>query len=115
MRIAPGQRFDCTISEEYLNQQVSQVPDLPCSDVNITLQDGLVKLSCRMAIRVNAAMEVEAEGCRLNLRVTKAPLGTARILQDLIDTQTAIVPYDAVCVEQATVGEGQIEISGYGR
>jgi hypothetical protein len=115
MSIAPGQRFDCTVSQEYLNQQVSRVPDLPCSDVNITLQDGLVKLSCRLGIKVSATLEVEAEACQLRLRVTKAPLGTAQMLQDVIDTQTAAIPYEAICVERATVGEGQIEVSGYGR
>jgi hypothetical protein len=115
MSIASGQRFDCAISEEYLNQQVSRVPDLPCSDVNITLQDGLVKLSCRLAIRISATMEVKAEGCRLSLRVIKAPLGTAQVLQDVIDTQMAVIPYDAICFERAAVSQGQIEISGYGR
>lgn len=115
LSIAPGQRFECTLTEEQINDELAQQPDLPCEGLDVSIGNGEVELACTMGIRVWAAGVVGAEDCRLTVNVVRGTFGFRGIVQAQLDEEMQRVPYDRVCVEQVTVGDGVISISGYGR
>ena len=115
LTLMPGQAFACTVSQEALNEQLRQQPDLPCSDVGVTLTDGEIRLVCQMGIRLTATGTVDVQDCRMSITIVKGTIGFTQVVQTLLDEGLLLVPYDKVCVEQATVGNGEIAVSGYGR
>jgi hypothetical protein len=115
LTIVPGQRFTCTIHESDLTKRISQQPGIPCSDVNITFADDEVQLTCRMRIRLRAVGTVKAENCRMSIQIVRGTIGFTQVVQELLDENAQLVPYDLICVEEATIGDGEIEIKGYGR
>ena len=115
MALVPGQRFECTISEEQFLEQIRGQPDVPCSTVDATFDEDQIGLVCRLGIRITATGTAKAEDCRLVVQITKVTAGFTRVVQDLVNAQLAAIPYDRVCIEQVTVDGGEIAVSGYGR
>ena len=115
MTIIPGQQFECTIRQEDLSAKINQQPDIPCDDVSITMANDEVQVTCRMGIKLNAVGVVDVNDCRMSIRIVRGTIGFAQVVQNLLDANAQLVPYDVICVEQATVGDGTIAISGYGR
>lgn len=111
----PGQQFTCTIHEDDLTEQINRQPDIPCSNVNITFADDEVQLTCQMGIRLKAIGAVKAENCRMSIQIVRGTIGFTQVVQELLDENAQLVPYDVICVEEATIGDGEIEIKGYGR
>jgi hypothetical protein len=115
LTIVPGQQFACTIYAADLSKRINQQPDIPCSDVSIAMADDEVQLTCRMGIRLNATGVVQVSDCRMSIQIVRGTIGFTQVVQDLLDQNAQLVPYDLICVEEATIGEGKVEISGYGR
>ena len=51
----------------------------------------------------------------MTIQIVKGTVGFTQVVQDLLDASSQLIPYDAICVEQATVADGEIRLSGYGR
>ncbi len=115
LTIAPGQPFTCTIDDQALNEQIAEYPDLPCSELEVRFTDGEVRMVCKMGIRMTAAGVVEVDDCQASIRIVRGTVGFAQAVQTLLDEYTQLAPYDVVCIEEATLGEGTITISGRGR
>ncbi|MBL7199035.1 MAG: hypothetical protein ISS56_02695 [Anaerolineae bacterium] len=115
MTLVPGQRFECTISEEQFLEQIRGQPDVPCSTVDATFDEDQIGLVCRLGIRITATGTAKAEDCRLVVEITRVTAGFTRVVQDLVNAQLATIPYDRVCIEQVKVDGGKIHASGYGR
>jgi hypothetical protein len=64
---------------------------------------------------MSATGEIEAENCRMTIQITGGTFGFKEVVQDLLDAYSQSVPYDLICVEQATVADGNVRIAGYGR
>jgi len=111
--IAPGQSFQCTVRQEQLSAQIAQQPNVPCSEVKVTLDDGQIAVSCRMGLRLSATGVVEIEDCRASIRVTRATMGFTQIVQELLDENMQLMPYDLICVEQVEIDDGQMTIAGH--
>ena len=60
-------------------------------------------------------MPYEPAWCRMSIQIVRGTIGFTQVVQELLDEHAQLVPYDAICVEAATVGDGEIEIKGYGR
>jgi hypothetical protein len=114
LTLVAGQQFACTISQEALTARLRQQPDLPCSEIGVALDDGEVRLTCQMGIRLNATGVVQVQDCRASVRIVRGTIGFTQVIQNLIDQNAGLVP-DAICVEEATVAHGEIAISGHGR
>jgi hypothetical protein len=115
LTIVPGQQFACTIRQEDLTRRINQQPDIPCSDVSITMANGEVQVTCWLGVKLNATGVVRVGNCRMSIRIVRGTVGFTQVVQNLLDTNAQLVPYDAICVEQATIGDGEIAIRGYGR
>jgi hypothetical protein len=116
IRLAPGQAFVCTISQDQLTEQLDARPENPCSSTDVTFSgDGQVHVTCRMGLTLRATGVIEASDCRMDLRVTSSTFGFGQILQALIDENEVLVPYDQICVEDAKVSEGEITVWGHRR
>jgi hypothetical protein len=113
--LVPGQRFECTISQEALTDLIRGYPDVPCKDVRVTLDNGAIVLDCWMPVKLSATGTARAEGCRPSFEITKGTVGFRKVVQDLIDAQLETLPYDAVCIERLTVDDGRATIAGYMR
>ena len=110
-----GQRFSCTIGQQDLTDRINQQPDVPCTNVQVTFADGEIGLACTVGIRLRATGVTEVENCRVSIRIVKGTIGFTQVVQGLIDEYAQLVPEDLICVEEATVGDGTITVSGYGR
>ena len=115
LTIAPGQQFFCTIGQQDLTRRINQQPDLPCTNVEVTFASGEIGLTCSLGIKLQATGVVQVENCRMSIRIVKGTVGFTQVVQGLIDEYAQLVPEDLICVEEATVGDGVVEISGYGR
>jgi hypothetical protein len=115
LTIVPGQQFACTIHQQDLSAKINQQPDIPCNDVSISMANDEVQVTCRMGIKLNAIGVVDVDDCRMSIRIVRGTIGFVQAVQSLLDANAQLVPYDVICVEQATVGDGTIAISGYGR
>jgi hypothetical protein len=115
MTIVSGQRFDCTISEEYMNGLMQSAQENPCQSASIALDDGRFTLSCRMGFNLQATGVAEVENCRVNLRITGGTPGFTRVVQDMLNAQMALIPYNVVCVDQVTIDHGEMILAGHGR
>jgi hypothetical protein len=115
MSIAPGQSFRCTVRQEQLSAQIARQPNVPCSEIEVTLDDGQIAVSCRMGLRLSATGVVETKDCRASIRVTRATMGFTQIVQELLDENMQLVPYDLICVEQVEIDDGQMTIAGHAR
>jgi hypothetical protein len=115
MTLAPGQRFECTISEETFNTLANSYPESPCSQTRIRLDDGEIQVECRIGLTMSAAVEASAQDCRVALRVLRGTIGFVGIVQELIATQLDTFRYDDVCVDQVHVDDGQAFVAGRGR
>jgi hypothetical protein len=111
----PGQRFDCTITEAYMNGLMQGVQGNPCQSTSIALDDGQFTLSCRMGFSLKATGVAQVEDCRVTLQITGGTPGFTRVVQDMLNTQMALIPYDVVCVDQVTIDNGQMALAGHGR
>jgi hypothetical protein len=81
----------------------------------VTLTDGEIRLVCQMGIKMTATGVVDVQDCHMVITIVKGTIGFAQVVQTLLDEGLLLVPYDKVCIEQATVGDGVIAMSGYGR
>jgi hypothetical protein len=115
MTILPGQRFSCAIGQQDLTDRINQQPDVPCTDVQVAFENGEIRLTCAMGIRLQAIGAAQVADCRLSIRIVRGTIGFTQVVQGLIDESAQLVPEELICVEEATVGDGVIEISGYGR
>jgi hypothetical protein len=116
LTLAPGQEFVCTIDQAQLTEQLEARPENPCADTNVTFRDdGLVSITCRMGLNLQATGSVEANNCRLDLRIISGTIGFARLLQRLIDENEALMPYNRICIDGAEVSAGQITVQGHRR
>jgi hypothetical protein len=115
LTLAPGQSFTCSVTDDELVAQVAKVPDLPCSDVQIEFDDGEIQVSCRMGVRLTAVGELSVQDCRATMEIVRGTPGFTQVVQTLLDQYVVLLPYDRVCVEGATVGEGVLTVSGYGK
>jgi hypothetical protein len=113
--LAPGQRFQCTFGEQYLTDLLQTLPDLPCSDVRVYLNDGMVELTCKMFLTVRIEGVVDAQDCRPVVRVTGGTAGIAETVQEMIDEQMAAYTVETICFEQVIVDDGQATVVGHGR
>jgi len=113
--IAPGQEFTCTFTEDALNQELEAVPDSPCQEAYIALDDGQFTLVCRMGFKMTATGVANVRDCQARLQITHGTPGFTDLVQDMIDTQMALVPNDVVCVEQIEIDDGELTIIGYGK
>ena len=114
LTVVPGQDFECTISQERLTEQLQRIPDLPCSIVTATLDNGQMELACRIFIKVSVIVELEARDCKPVVRVVGGTAGFADVVQDMIDAEMGKLPYDVACIEQIAIDDGEMTISGYG-
>ena len=115
MNLVPGQRFVCTIRQEELTDLANDYEDSPCSETRITLDNGKIEVSCWMGIKMSAILETWAEGCRIELRVTRGTVGFTQAVEGLIATYFDVIRYDSVCVEQIVIEDGGAHVAGYGR
>ena len=115
LTLAPGQSFTCSVTDDELVDQIAKVPDLPCSDVQIAFDDGEIQVSCRMGIRLTAVGELSVQDCRATMAIVRGTPGFTQVVQTLLDQYAVLLPYDRVCVEEATVGDGVLTVSGYGK
>jgi hypothetical protein len=115
MSLAPGQRFECTVRQETLTALANSYEGSPCNETRFTLDNGEIRVECRMGVTMSAAVAVRAQSCRLVLQVLKGTVGFKKVVQELIETQVNAIRYDDVCVERAVVDDGSISVSGYGR
>jgi hypothetical protein len=115
MRLAPGQRFECTVRQETLTALATSYEDSPCSETRFTLDNGEIRVECRMGVTMSATLAVRAQGCRIALQVLKGTMGFKNVVQELIETQFNAIRYDDICMEQIVVDDGRISVSGYGR
>ena len=115
LTIVPGQRFACTIGQDALTERINEQPDVPCTDVTVTMADGEIRVTCRMGVRLNAVGVVDVDDCRVSIQIVRGTIGFTQVVQALLDANTQLIPYDAICIEQAEVTDGQIEIEGHGR
>jgi hypothetical protein len=115
MQLAPGQRFECTVREETLTDIANGYPDSPCSDIRVTLDNGEIRVECRIFFVVNAALVARAQDCRLALDVVSGTPGFTNVVQEMIRTQFDTIQYDTICAESVTVDDGRITVSGVGR
>jgi hypothetical protein len=115
LTIVSGQRFDCTISQEQLTEQINQQPGIPCADVRITLQDGEITVVCWVGLKLSATGVAVVEDCRMRIQVTRGTVGFKQKVQELLDANAESVPYDAICIDEVEIADGEIRIGGYGR
>jgi hypothetical protein len=115
LTISPGQRFSCTIGQQDLTAWINQQPDVPCTNVEITFAGGEVGLACSVGITLRAVGVVQVDNCRVSVRIVKGTIGFTQVVQGLIDQYAVLVPEDLICFEEVTVGDGVVEIRGYGR
>jgi hypothetical protein len=106
----------CTIEEAELSEQLEARPENPCADTNVTFgDDGLVTVSCRMGLNLQATGVVEVDNCRMDLRIISGTLGFAQLIQGLIEENEVLMPYDRICIDDAEVSEGKITVRGHRR
>jgi hypothetical protein len=115
MQLVPGQPFECTIPEKTLTDLANSYEASPCSETNIALDDGEIRIDCRMGLVMSATLSARAQDCRLALQVTTGTFGFTGVVQGLIETQLDTIRYDEVCVEQVDVDNGNLTIAGTGR
>lgn len=114
-QLAPGQAFACTIEQQELTDLANDYPDSPCSQTRFTMDDGEIKLECRMGLRMQATLAATAKDCRVSIRVLGGTPGFRQVVQELLTTQFNVIRYDSICVDQVDVDGGQLIVSGYGR
>jgi hypothetical protein len=115
IRLAQGQRFGCTFQEEQFTAKLAEVQDLPCSAVRVTLADGRIALACRVFFEVRISGVVKTDGCRLSVEITQGPAGFVDTVQDWIDQELQRMVGASICIDQVTVGGGEMAIGGYGK
>jgi hypothetical protein len=115
MRLAPGQRFECTIRQETLTALAESYEDSPCTWTRIALDDGEINVQCQRGLTMSATLSARAKECRLELQVLRGTLGFAGVIQRLLDTQFNAIRYDEVCVNKVDIDDGNAYIAGYGR
>jgi len=115
LTLAPGQSFTCSVTDDELVDQITKVPDLPCSDVQIAFDDGEIQVSCRIGIRLTAVGELSVQNCQATMAIVRGTPGFTQVVQTLLDQYAVLLPYDRVCVEEATAGDGVLTVSGYGK
>jgi hypothetical protein len=115
LTLVSGQSFTCSVSDQELVAEIAKVPDLPCSNVQVAFTDGEIQVSCRMGIRLSAVGEITVQNCQATMQVVRGTPGFTQVVQALLDQYASLAPYDRVCVEEATVGEGVLTVSGYGK
>jgi len=59
--------------------------------------------------------ELSVQDCRATMDIVRGTPGFTQVVQTLLDQYVVLLPYDRVCVEEATVGEGVLTVSGYGK
>jgi hypothetical protein len=114
MSIAPGQRFKCTAHQDQINEQLWNVPDMPCSEASITLDDGRFTFDCKMGIKIRASGTVTVDDCQLDIEITEGTIGVSEVFQLLIDQLLPNLPYEKVCFDRIAIDDGQMEFAGYG-
>jgi len=115
MRLAPGQRFDCTFQEQQLTAKLAEVRDLPCTSLRVILDDGEITLVCRVFFEIRISGVVKTDGCRLSVEITRGPAGYVDSVQDRIDQELQRMVGASVCVDEVAIGGGEMAIGGYGR
>jgi len=115
IRLAQGQQFHCTFQEEQLTAKLAEVPDLPCSAVRVILADGEITLACRVFFEVRISGVVKTDGCQLSVEITRGPAGFVDTVQDRIDQELQRMVGASVCIDQVTIGGGEMAIGGYGK
>ena len=115
LTLAPGQSFTCTVADDELVEQVSKVPDLPCSDVQVEFADGEIQVSCRMGIRLTAVGELSVQNCQATMEIVRGTPGFTQVVQTLLDQYAGLLSNDRVCIEETTVEDGVLTVSGYGK
>jgi len=113
--LAPGQSFTCTVTDDELIEQVSKVPDLPCSDVQVEFADGEIRVSCRIGIRLTATAELSVQDCQATMEIVGGTPGFVQVVQTLLDQYAELLSSDRVCIEETTVEDGVLTVSGYGK
>jgi len=116
LTLEPGQSFDCTFDQQELTQRLGEQPDLPCSSVDVVLENGEAVVTCHMGLlELTAVGVVEVEECEMSIRIVRGTAGFAQLAQEMLEANAQLFPIDRICVESAEIGDGTIEISGYGR
>ena len=115
MKLATGQPFECTIRQEALTALANRYEQSPCNETYIWFDEDEIVVECRMGLTMSAAIEAQAQQCRITLRVLRGTFGFKGIVQELIASQLDVIRYDDVCVEQVTIGNGEAYIAGQGR
>jgi hypothetical protein len=115
LTVAPGQRFKCTVHQDQITQELDAVPDLPCSNIDVTLDNGQIEVICQVFFQVRIAAAVQAKDCWVDVKVTEGPMGLVSEIEDMIQTELARAPKDEVCIEEIAIDDGQMTVSGYGR
>jgi hypothetical protein len=114
VELAPGQTFSCSVSEEELTQLADDYPESPCNETAVQLDDGEIKVTCDLGIRMWATLRPVAEKCRVRLHVLGGTLGFRQIVEELIATQFHVIRYDSICVDSVVVDAGRITVTGHG-
>jgi hypothetical protein len=115
MNIAQGQRFWCTSYQDQINEQIRSAPDMPCSEVAITLDNGQFTFECKMGIKIRASGTVTVDNCQLDVQITEGTIGVSEVFQLVIKQLLPNLPYEKVCFDQIVIDDGQMELAGYGR
>lgn len=115
MAIAPGQRFVCTAHQDWINEQLGEVPNMPCSEASVAFDDGLFTFECKMRIRVKAVGTVQTKECELDVVIVEGTLGFAEAAQLMIDVLLPNLPSEGVCFDRVELDDGQMELAGYGQ
>ena len=105
----------CTVHQDKMTEQLQNIPDMPCSEVSMTLDDGQFVFTCKMGIQIRASGAVQVDNCQLDIEITEGTLGAADVVQLLIDQLLPKLPYEKICFDQATIDDGQLVLAGYGR
>jgi hypothetical protein len=113
--IAPGQRFVCTSDQDRVTEQLSNLPNMPCSETSIDFDDGMFTFRCTMSIPVQAVGMIQVKDCQLDVVIVEGTFGFADAAQLMVDVLLPNLPSEGICFDRVAIDDGQMELAGYGR
>jgi hypothetical protein len=115
IEMAPGQRFECTTHQDTITGYLQDIPEVPCGNVSILLEEGQFSFVCEGRVTVTVKGTIEAQDCQIDVEITGGTPGVGGAMQVLIDTLLNYFPQDKLCFERAELADGELIVSGYGR
>jgi hypothetical protein len=116
LTLASGQAFSCTVTQKELVRQAEDQPELPCSSIDVQLQEGEAAVSCRIGLlTLRAVGVVEVNECQISIHIVRGTAGFVQVAQQMIDANIQRIPVGHVCVEAVEIKEGALQVRGYGR